>query len=637
MVNFGLIVFFATTLTVWAQIDLCPRVCRCDRRKIAYCNERQLDYIPYGIPGDTETLLLQINNISNGVTTNEILRNLMHLTKLDLHRNKLTSVPTGLPSSLKYIDLRRNDLKYVGKTSLSGLTALTELHLDGNNITNFGLVSTAFADLRSLNILVFSDNLLTEFPESLPESLQILRLENNLIRVIKATATFYLRNLINLDLSRNMIAQTAIEPGALTSLRSLRVLDMSRNHLTQIPRDLPENLEELMLSNNKIEFIFNSDNRDHGSLSKLKSLHRVDFSSNHIKSIQISSFAYLSLDSVALQDNPWQCDCHLQYFKQWLRKDGSTLSSESNIRCHSPSAFSGVTLNSIDEEALECESRLEARNRMKIIDVTASDFVLLWRGSEDTPDPPFVKRLLMYGPLGCNNCSIDKLLQTVGWQNEIAKHLEKYSSQDITFAVQQNPLNARVKVNRLLPDTHYAVCVFDSEQNDNDVSLNQCLDLWTSTAVSTTPSIQDNVVFLPLWLIVLSCVVVFVLLIAIVGGIAWRRRNSLKSKTPRTYLTNRPENDIFFHQHQGTTRYPPVGYREIALGYGTNMTSMTDRTYAECGPASTASRTLRDSAIDARMEFDVLIKPDETTAPKRVNTPMSTIGRWVKVFVSLIA
>ena len=626
------IYFFATAATLFfgasCQND-CPRVCRCDRRRSVYCNERQMDLIPYGIPVDTQTLHLQINNITNGLITDEILSSLKQLTKLDLHQNQLTSVPKGLPSSLEYIDFRNNDIRYVGKTSLSGLTSLVELHLDGNNIANKGLSPFAFQDSHELNMLVLSNNLLTEFPENLPPSLRILRLENNCIQHISAKATRNLGYLINLDLSLNAIAQTAIEPGALAAMMSLVSIDLSHNHLTEIPQDLPDSLQELMLSNNQIDFIFNNENSRHGSLTTLQNLNRVDFSSNNIKSVQISSFAYLDLDSVALHDNPWQCDCHLRYFKQWLNSDESTLSSESNIRCHSPTEFSGVTLNSIDEEALVCESRLKAREMMTIVDVTPSGFTLLWKGSRETPDPDFIKRSLMYGPLRCRNCSIEEFSVFDRWNQGVVPHLEKYSSQDITLDLQKDPFNASVKVNRLQSNNHYAVCVFDSEQNDDDVTLNQCLDFWTTTELAS-PNYQEDVVFLPLWLIVLCCVVVLVLLIAIIGVIAWRKRNALKSKTPRTYLSNRDEH--FYPPTSQLPGFPSVAYRQASLAHGYG-TAMTDRTYAECGPASsTVPRTLRDSAIDARMEFEVLLKPDDTTAPKRVHTPMSSLDRWVELF-----
>jgi len=612
-----------------SQSDDCPRVCRCDRRKSVYCNERQMDLIPYGIPLDTQSLHLQINNITNGLITDEILSSLSQLKKLDLHQNQLTSVPKGLPSSLEYIDFRNNDIRYVGKTSLSGLTSLAELHLDGNNIANKGLSPFAFQDSHELNMLVLSNNMLTEFPENLPTSLRILRLENNLIHLITAKATRNLDFLMHLDLSLNAIVQTAIEPDALAEMTSLRALDLSRNQLTEVPRNLPDSLEELLLSNNKIDFIFNNDNSDHGSLNSLHNLNRVDFSSNSIKSVQVSSFSDLNLDSVALHDNPWQCDCHLRYFKQWLKSDESTLSSESNIRCRSPSEYSGVTLNSIDEEALVCESRLKAREMMTITDITPSGFTLLWKGSRETPDPDYIKRSLMYGPLKCGNCSFEDFSLFDRWRQGVVPHLDKYSSQDITLEVQENPLNASVKVNRLQSDSHYAVCVFDSEQNDDAVTLNQCLDFWTTTELST-PVHQEDVIFLPLWLIVLCCVVVLSLLIAIIGVVAWKKRNALKSKTPRAYMTNRED---YFPQAP-IPHFSSVAYRQASLGHGYG-TAMTDRTYAECGPAaSTAPRTLRDdSAIDARMEFDVLLKSNDTTTPKRIHTPMSSLDRWVKDFV----
>lgn len=624
MLSFNLYVAIIAAFTLLRVAKSCPHMCRCDKRNTVYCNERQMDLIPYGIPEDTQTLHLQINNITNGVNVDDVLSRLSHLTKLDLHQNKLTSVPKNLPATLRYADFRNNDIRYVGKNSLAGLTSLTELHLDGNSIENQGLSHLAFDSTIKLEVLVLSGNKLKQFPEYLPASLLVLRLENNAIDVISKTATQRLSNVINLDLSQNALVQTRIFPDALRALTSLVTLDMSRNQLTEIPVNLPETVEELMLSENKIKFIYSDDGPTHGSLKALRKLQRVDLSSNLLKSVEYSSFSFLSLRSIELQENPWQCDCYLRYLKRWLSSDSSTLSSESNIRCHSPSAFSRVTLNSIDEEALTCDSRSNIRQMTTVYNVSSTGFNLLIKGFREMPDPPFIKRSLLYGPLKCGNCSVASL------SGEAVTHLKKYSTQDLSTAIMLNPVNISAKVDRLFPDTNYGVCMFDSEQSD-DFDVSQCLDVWTkpeksSNSPSKTP--QDS--FL-IWGIVIGGVVTLILCSVIVGVVIWKKTKSLKTKTPRLYPpTTTTEHYLVPERYiQGFSER--VAYRSsLAPGY---ETSRSDRTYAECGPGSTAPKTLRDSAVDASMEFEVLMKTDETAANRRNHTPMSSLCRWVHVHV----
>jgi len=258
---------------------------------------------------------LQLNVLENGPITDEVLSSLKKLLKLDLHHNRLTSVPKGLASTLKYIDFRNNFIKYVGKTSLKGLTSLTELRLNQNNITNHGLSPLAFEDTRNLKVLILSDNLLTKFPENLPSSLRLLRINRNRINFVSRKALLRLQNLVNLDLSQNTLLQAGIEKFSLHVLNSLQVLDLSENMLTEVPTNLPESIEELMMSHNQIEYLHNHESNEHGSLNSIKYLVSVDLSSNNLKSVETRALMNLKLQSVQLHGNPWRCDCHLRYLK----------------------------------------------------------------------------------------------------------------------------------------------------------------------------------------------------------------------------------------------------------------------------------------------------------------------------------
>ena len=145
------------------------------------------------------------------------------------------------------------------------------------------------------------------------------------------------------------------------------------------------------------------------------------------------------------------CDCYLRYFKRWLESNASILSSEKGIRCYSPTAFSEVTLNIIDEEPLTCDTRSHARKLMTIYNIFSSDFNVLIKGSREMSDPSFIKRSLLYGPLKCINCFITSL------SGDVIPHLKKYSTEDLSSAILSDSMNIIVKVNYLFSDTHYAV------------------------------------------------------------------------------------------------------------------------------------------------------------------------------------
>ena len=273
------LVAVATAIMIVKLMKCCPPICRCDSTKTVYCNERQINFIPDEIPEDTQTMHLQINIITNRVRMDNILSSLTDLKKLNLDENQLTSVPSGLLVTLQYASFANNDVRFVSKSSFNGLTSLVELFLDGNSIENQGISHLAFKGTRSLKILSFSSNKLKQFPENLPESLVVLHLENNQIEVISKTATRRSRNLKYLDLSENVIVQTQLGMGAIAALTSLVLLNFSQNKLTEIPIGLPKNIEELCLSENKIEFIYDSDST-HGSLKGLFNL-KLDITGNH--------------------------------------------------------------------------------------------------------------------------------------------------------------------------------------------------------------------------------------------------------------------------------------------------------------------------------------------------------------------
>nr|XP_002120213.1 leucine-rich repeat transmembrane protein FLRT3-like isoform X1 [Ciona intestinalis] len=619
--TFKILISFTLLVNI-CQASACVRNCRCDSRNNVYCIENSWTFVPYGIPVETRSLNMYRNNITNGPTTNANLERLINLKKLDMHQNDLKSFPIGLPNSLELIYFQKNDIKYIGRNSLHGLSNLNELHLDENNITNKGLSSVAFKDATRLMELVLTNNLLTAVPEGLPVSLRVLRLDNNLVQRVTVSALQPLTRLIRLDLSGNSIIQNFVEPSAFLGLHRLRTLDVSANRLTQIPKGLPDNLDELLLSKNSIEFVYSTSSDDgsptaHGSLSGLTMLTKLDLSSNKLQSVEYGAFdGQQRLRTCELQNNPWQCDCYLTYLKRWLSSTTTTLSSERNTRCSTPQAFSGVTLRNIDQEVLNCDIR-EA-GAFRISDVTSNSAILSWSNSTETPDPAFVNIRVMSGKMSCSNCSFSD-----DPTNGVLTVLRGAASDWLSTYSIVNVAGNMYKINGLEPNRHYAVCLLDSTQDPKLVTTDQCQDFWlkeppTTSAPNSQVDPKSNK--LPLWLIVLCCVLAVLLLLALIAVVICRRRSREKPVLGAGNMYTAPR--LTNSRHNRQEYYFPDSYLP---GFTQNSaTQRSDRTYAEVGPGG------NDAAIDAMREFDVtlMVKPNDATAPKRLHMTQDSLSSY---------
>ena len=587
---FVFMVVFSFIISSCKTQTSCPNICRCDTRNTVYCNERNLNQIPNGIPETTIVLHLQRNNIRSGKTVNNNLSALKSLKRLNLYENKLTSVPSGLAETLEYIDFRSNHIKFVDKLSLKGMSSLKELYLSKNNITNQGLLAQVFKDTHNLEVLDLSKNLLTQFPKNLPKSLQVLQLNKNQINFISFNATQRLKDLTELGLSENRIIQTMVAHGALFRLTSLVTLDLSRNQLTQVPVELPPRLEQLLLGSNKLEYIFNKENSQHGSLNSVKTLTNIDLSSNLLKSVELNAFSELNLINIQLQKNPWQCDCYLHYLKQWLERKKTIVSNENNIKCSSPPTFADVPLTTIDEELLRCITKPGSSKMIQVLNVTPTEVVIQWKSPFLTPDPAFLTRYFTYGPMRCKKCSLNKLLSDSSSSRIITSFLESYSSQELP----SNQSSANLTLSKLQSDRRYLFCVSDSQSDDNAVTLNNCLVVETLSSRAPVP--HDNIVFIPQWAIILYFIVLLFSVVIIIV-VVFVKKN---------FRSNALDRDDIYSGAYLANFNSQASHRSQVI-YGRSPANLSNRTHAERGPAngnSTGHRTLQNSPT----ELETLIK-----------------------------
>ncbi|ELK24399.1 PREDICTED: leucine-rich repeat transmembrane protein FLRT1 [Myotis davidii] len=130
----------------------------------------------------------------------------------------------------------------------------TTLFLQNNQITNAGIPQGLKAKV-SVQVIYLYDNALDEFPVNLPRSLRELHLQDNNVRAIARDSLARLPLLEKLHLDDNSVSTVSIEEDAFADSRQLRLLFLSRNHLSSIPSGLPRTLEELRLDDNRISTI----------------------------------------------------------------------------------------------------------------------------------------------------------------------------------------------------------------------------------------------------------------------------------------------------------------------------------------------------------------------------------------------
>lgn len=258
------------------QIQACPRECHCPNNfpNAVYCDNKGLKTIPK-IPPYTWYLYLQNNQIE-GVSA-DALRNATQLRWLNLSRNKitiegleegvlgklsnlvhlymddnlLTSVPSGLPSSLEQLRVSRNRISKIPAGVFSGLDRLNLLDLQGNKLMDDAVTEVSMKGLNNLVQINLAKNQLSSMPLGLPPTTTQLFLDGNNIEKIPAGYFKGLPKVAFLRLNRNKLGSDGI-PKNVFNASSILDLQLSHNQLTEVPL-IPSGLEHLHLDHNKIK------------------------------------------------------------------------------------------------------------------------------------------------------------------------------------------------------------------------------------------------------------------------------------------------------------------------------------------------------------------------------------------------
>ncbi|KAM4860590.1 opticin [Thomomys bottae] len=131
-----------------------------------------------------------------------------------------------LPHTTAYLYARFNHITHIRNGAFKGLTKLRRIDLSCNLISSIDAEALHF--LPSLQALILSENQLAALP-LLPRGIELL------------------------DVRRNRLQSSGIQPQAFGALVRLQFLYLSDNLLDTIPGPLPLSLRSLHLQNNKIE------------------------------------------------------------------------------------------------------------------------------------------------------------------------------------------------------------------------------------------------------------------------------------------------------------------------------------------------------------------------------------------------
>ncbi|XP_022707108.1 protein slit-like [Varroa jacobsoni] len=219
------------------------------------------------------------------------------------------------------------------------------------------------------NVVDCRDKGLTELPHFFPDDTTEINLQNNRITELPARRFASLRVLRKLDLTGNHIGK--IDPEAFEGLRTLTILALYRNNLTDLPSGVFDgltSLQVLLLNRNQLGCIRKDAFRD------LQNLNVLSLYDNAIQSLADTTFAPLvNIQTVHLGKNPLVCDCNLRWLSRWIASFQEDTSQEqeeeqlgvekSDARCEAPKRVAGKRLAQLVEGKFKCRGAEEFRTK----------------------------------------------------------------------------------------------------------------------------------------------------------------------------------------------------------------------------------------------------------------------------------
>jgi Leucine-rich repeat (LRR) protein len=315
------------------------------------------------------------NNISQIVKN--AFTNLSYVNEIDLSFNDLkanTLKPNVFEgrysadeyepiTSLKVLRLSYNLLHNLDQDIFEHITHLQELYLDNNPIQIIHTsVLNAFSDIPELQVLDISRCELTDLPTDIfhpLRALKTLKLEGNLFRNIpKALA--YAKNVREVALDDNPIEDIG-EENPFPPMPNLERLNLTFiGSLRRIKKGAfagLERLNELRLSHNHhLSFIdpsaFTFPEKDDSERLQWPPIRKLFLNNNNLTTLEETTFInWEDMKEVHIHDNPWVCDCEIQWIVTQLMPiiKRTTSHSIDSVKCANPEAHVDKLLMDLSE------------------------------------------------------------------------------------------------------------------------------------------------------------------------------------------------------------------------------------------------------------------------------------------------
>lgn len=179
-------------------------------------------------------------------------------------------------------------------------------------------------------------------------NLQRVYLRGARVKTLHRDAFRHLIILVEVDLADNDIDQ--LEPGTFSGNDRLRVLVLSGNPISRLAAEqFPplQHLRTVELERCRLEFV----HRD--AFVLLSALESLDLRHNRLA--RLSEHVFMSngrLNTLALDGNPWRCDCQLRGFRNWFL--AGRLRASVPLTCSEPERLHGSEWTSVSSVEFAC-------------------------------------------------------------------------------------------------------------------------------------------------------------------------------------------------------------------------------------------------------------------------------------------
>ena len=311
---------------------------------------------------------------------------------LDLENCGLSEFPKGMPWTVKYLKLSKNNITRITKVETQEYAFISVIILEENNLSY--IETGTFSHMGFLTDVFLIKNDLDFIPGPFPQSLRSLYLDKNKIKNIPMSSFQHGTSLSVLSLRSNQIQE--ITPPSFANLQSIRELHLERNplekfhdntflfvrgleymslnylHLSMIYQDCFLGLKELeklelsfltvppgKISGNPFlstpslktltlqesptlaEYVLKNDQ----ILKSIGNLTSINLMDNNLMTLPPTFQQVLpNLQEIKLAGNEFSCDTNLIWLRKWMVLEPEKFPEPHNVLCFYPQSLYGTAI-----------------------------------------------------------------------------------------------------------------------------------------------------------------------------------------------------------------------------------------------------------------------------------------------------